>query len=1198
MPVNPTSYFFAIEQDIRRPIAGTMTFDEGHGVRPHGTLSRLGSDAGYENSAILASDVGYCTQPTDPNGPVPYPPRVQEAFAIDALVNLDPGQSAVGANWGAIKLANNDDKFDQYITGGWIADGQHTRIFYGLKTLESFPGRRTSRTGAATWINSTNTIQLAAAGAVRQDYSGAITIDQLATNSVRNSIAAGAVAGTIGSGGVVPTGWSISAAGLAIELSTFRTAVAGGTASVVRLRFHGVTTATNGMIYYATAGGVSGILNAQSITQSHYVALVAGSFANVTAVNHWLAAADRAAAAVGVPVANFMSSITTTLTQFSRTFVFPATGAAPYTTANAAVQLTWGVGAAIDVTLDIVAPQVEFGTTATPFIATSAGEVTHGDGTTNFIAHSDMSGGVAGSPGTLPTGWYIEFGGGVSQQVVAVGTDSVTGLKYLDLRLFGTTTSPLTKVHFSPWNIIDANQGQSWCFSAYAQLVAGSQTGVSFQFGCQEMNAAGTYLALSGETAKQLSVNVVSKSRRIAPFITANADTRFLMPSLWITYTSGVALDLTIRLMAPQLEGGATATAFVPASTGPAGRAPTYTVTGQPAVLNEPDATNYVLVGQSPGAGNVTVTSTTEVPAMYVGTPVWKHVRTVTGADTNFGAIGVGGLPTNGPVLTGSAWVWIRASLSTAKTAITVSIEGNVSGATSVPADLSKRDQWQLVTATATLNAGASATNAVLRISPQLAGDVLYSTAGQLELGPVATSYIAVAAAPSTRSADLLYGARNIFLDPPYASLVPAFHGVAGIVTSDDTEFVISLRDASYWLERALLRSTYGGTGQYDGGPELTGTLKPLVIGGSQVGTTGSSWFGAISNVTPVLIDPVNLIYQVSDGPIGRIAALYEGGAPGQWPNAGDVQNLYDGVGAPSGRFRTCLARGCIQLGTQPVYQITVDVNGPSLAPLTSTCLAVAVDVLVGLCGVPKDLVAVATGTNAGELATIGAVTPIRSGCGVFLGPQDNPSGVDLMTRILAPAGMKLVACRDGLLRALVIAAIPASPTLKAQLDDRDIVSLKPVDLPPSINPPPFRFRVGYADNYSIQTTGISPLATTRKSYIATPNNVAQSSSGSLQALARPNDPDVITGSIVDALAPLTAVSAAQQIAGRYVGLWGTRRRVYAIEVPFTVGVALEYGDVISVTTNIGDLAGTTNGQIVGYAYRSEDASITLKVLI
>jgi hypothetical protein len=1186
-----TNTFFAIEQAIRRPGDTGLTYDLGHATRPHAALSL--QETVYNDSVIRASDSGYCSLPTDPDGPIPYPPRVQEAFAIDAMVNLDPTASAVGASWGAIQLANADGTYDSIVTGGWVADGRDTHILYGQKTHEVFDGVASACSVPATYVDANKVVQLADPMEVRQDYASVVTLDPTATNTVRNANAVGGVGGTVGSGGVLPAGWSASAGGLAIEFSAYRTSAIGGVPTVVRLRFHGITTATTGVLYYGTQGGVQGLQLNQSVTQSVHVSRSGGAFTNVTQIVHWLAVTDATAVGFGTPQPNFLPSITTTLTRFSRVVTLPATGPVPFTTANAAIVFYWAVGATIDFTIDVAAPQVEFGAVMTPFIpTTAAAEVTHGDGAVNYIPNSTMTGAVAGTPGTLPTGWSVNLGTNISQQVVAVGTDAVTGQKYIDLRFSGTSGSTLTNIHFA--SAIDALTGQAWCQSVYAQFVAGSQAGITFALGVQETDSAGAFLAFKADTASALSLNGISRARRVVPITTNQATTRSISPSLWVTYASGVAIDVTIRLMAPQLEGGGLVTAFIPTTSAPAGRRETYSVTGTPVTMNEPDATNYVLSTQTPSVANVTVAVSTDVPAIYAGVPVWKHLRTATGTDSASGTIGVAGMPSALVTIRASAWVWIPSSFAAGKTLAHLRIEGTgITGAVYSNTVLTLLDQWQRVTCTATLAAGSTAASIVLRMSPQVAGDVIYTSAWQMEVDTGAvTSFIPPATTPAVRPGDYLYTARNILIDPPYASLVPAFNGVAGSITSDDTQVTIPLRDASYWLERPLLRSTYGGNGQLDGTTELTGTLKPLMFGGTK--SAAGNWFGPANNATPVLVDPPALIYQLNDGPIGQIAALYEGGYAGGITFAGDVADLYTGS-TPSGQYRTCVAKGCFQLGSTPTRAITCDVNGASIG-VDATSRAVAAYALTTLCGVPPNLVAL----TGGVLSSIGATAARNNGCAIYLGPQDNISGVDLMTRILAPPGMKLVACRDGMLRAYVIAALPASPTIKAKLDSRTIISITPIDLPTTLVPQPYRMRVGYNDNYTSQTSDLSPLITTaRKQYLATPNSVSQANSPNLvNAIIRPNDPPVITGSIVDNKPSLLAAAAASQSANQYIALWGVRRRAYAIVVPFLVGIPLEYGDVVAITTDIGDLTGTKNGQVVGYSYRSEDASITLRILV
>ncbi|OUJ09192.1 hypothetical protein HK26_01125, partial [Acetobacter okinawensis] len=85
---------------------------------------------------------------------------------------------------------------------------------------------------------------------------------------------------------------------------------------------------------------------------------------------------------------------------------------------------------------------------------------------------------------------------------------------------------------------------------------------------------------------------------------------------------------------------------------------------------------------------------------------------------------------------------------------------------------------------------------------------------------------------------------------------------------------------------------------------------------------------GRASNLTPTLIDSVNYVYQVSDGP-GTILALYEGGYAGGIAFGGYVADLYAQAPAPGTyTVQTDRSGTWLRLGTKPVYAITVDAEG------------------------------------------------------------------------------------------------------------------------------------------------------------------------------------------------------------------------------------------------------------------------------
>lgn len=124
--------------------------------------------------------------------------------------------------------------------------------------------------------------------------------------------------------------------------------------------------------------------------------------------------------------------------------------------------------------------------------------------------------------------------------------------------------------------------------------------------------------------------------------------------------------------------------------------------------------------------------------------------------------------------------------------------------------------------------------------------------------------------------------------------------------------FTASVDDG--WQDEPLL-PTYAGTGGLEGGADLQGQVKPLVI-------------GACRFVPGVLLDPVNNVYQVSFGSIHAVTAAYDRVA--KLTAAGDCADLAALIAAeiPEGSYATCLALGLVRLGAPPDGKISFDVSG------------------------------------------------------------------------------------------------------------------------------------------------------------------------------------------------------------------------------------------------------------------------------
>lgn len=181
---------------------------------------------------------------------------------------------------------------------------------------------------------------------------------------------------------------------------------------------------------------------------------------------------------------------------------------------------------------------------------------------TNSIRNNTMVGAVAGTPGTLPTNWPSTAGAGtLVQEIVGTGTDA--GITYIDYRLSGTTSTTAFSLFFEAQNQIVATSGQTWSTSFYVKLQAGSTTNITV-IRCSTRGNQGVTIKESSNTNFTLTAVF---QRVVNTFTLADALTDRVNGFLGITFASGVAIDITLRIGLPQLEQGAFATSVIPTTT-------------------------------------------------------------------------------------------------------------------------------------------------------------------------------------------------------------------------------------------------------------------------------------------------------------------------------------------------------------------------------------------------------------------------------------------------------------------------------------------------------------------------------------------------------------------------------------------------------------------------------------------------------
>ncbi len=177
----------------------------------------------------------------------------------------------------------------------------------------------------------------------------------------------------------------------------------------------------------------------------------------------------------------------------------------------------------------------------------------------NLLRNSLMLGADAGTD-NYPNFWSADTDWLAIDDITAV--DIENQLDYIEVRLNGTPGGDMV-LHFESTTEIGASESHIFTTSAFLTLQAGSLTNVDeIHFGFDEYDGGVFQTQVEGPS---ITPTGTSTRFQFADQIgTAAADT--VRPFIEITHSSG-AIDLTLRISAPQFEPGRTASTFIPTTT-------------------------------------------------------------------------------------------------------------------------------------------------------------------------------------------------------------------------------------------------------------------------------------------------------------------------------------------------------------------------------------------------------------------------------------------------------------------------------------------------------------------------------------------------------------------------------------------------------------------------------------------------------
>lgn len=398
-------------------------------------------------------------------------------------------------------------------------------------------------------------------------------------------------------------------------------------------------------------------------------------------------------------------------------------------------------------------------------------------------------------------------------------------------------------------------------------------------------------------------------------------------------------------------------------------------------------------------------------------------------------------------------------------------------------------------------------------------------------------------------------GRRVRVLFGPLGGAYSSFGVIADVLGTgwdgDSLRVRLGLRDQSYSLDLPLQTNLYDGDGGAEGTSEIEGKPKPLL-------------FGRCRNVTPVLIDPTNLIYQVHDGAIEAIDDVFDRGAA-LTDSAVDVASYAALVSesVASGEFATALAVGMFKIGAVPTGLLTCDVRGDADPDYANTLDVIALRILQDRAGLSGTFIN--TATFAGAAAIAGEL-------GIYISQNETPTTSQVMSALMAATGGWWGAGRDGRIRAGRLTK-PEDRSANLYLDEFSIIALAPEDAPV----PRWRQRVAYQRNWTEQRgEDLAATVTAARRQFLTEQIRSVSAADvairtrHLQAV----DPDPL---------PTLYESStdAQTLADYLLALHSPDRKIYRVTVK-RLGYLIDLGSIVRVTYPRFGLSNGKNFSVIG----------------
>jgi len=240
-----------------------------------------------------------------------------------------------------------------------------------------------SRASTATYFDNTGTMQTASTNVARSNYTyngsswvlAGTLIEPAATNSITNGQASGAVVGTVGSGGSLPTGWAYGAGytGIAMDVTGAGTEYG---MNYIEVRLYGTTSSNSYPVEISFRPLAIAVAQGQTWTHYCYVRYISGTTLPSGTIKVYSQIDELSAGGVNLANGNSLASAIDITTATVPTRVSPITRTLTSATvayANPILDVAWPSpnGQAVDFKFRVYTPQMEQSSSPTSYIPTS-----------------------------------------------------------------------------------------------------------------------------------------------------------------------------------------------------------------------------------------------------------------------------------------------------------------------------------------------------------------------------------------------------------------------------------------------------------------------------------------------------------------------------------------------------------------------------------------------------------------------------------------------------------------------------------------------------------------------------------------------------------------------------------------------------------------------------------------------------------